>query len=43
MEGKTTEVAILPKYKYYMKAACSTLIATDDVALLLWNVERLGL
>ena len=43
MEGKTTEVAILPKYKYYMKAACSTLIATDDETPLLWNVERLGL
>ena len=44
MEGKTTEVARLPKYKYYMKAACSTLIAPDDVVpALLWNVERLGL
>ena len=26
-----------------MKVACSTLIATDDVAPWLWNVERLGL
>ena len=41
--GKTTEVARLPQYKYYMKVACSTLIATDDVAPWLWNVERLGL
>ena len=43
MEGKTKEVARLPKYKYYLKAACFTLIATDDAVPLLRNVERLGL